>query len=196
MLDRLPVIGEALRMEDIRDGMPLFRVHEPLKPISAKQLEVKKCNVHRACELNMLWHSRFPRIDWSNVVRNTHYICFVAEYDDVAYASAIWSSPIAQNRLTGGKEMLELRRMAISEDAPFNTATRMISQMVKQIKKDIHGIKKLISYQDTEVHHGTIYKASNWIAVAENKGADWSTSKRKRNKVQSIASKVRWEYEL
>jgi hypothetical protein len=196
MLDRLPVIGEPFCMENIRDGMPLFRVKDPLKPNSAKELEIYKCNVHRACELNMLWHSRFPKIDWSNVVRNKHYICFVAEFDSIAYASAIWSSPIAANRLLGGNEMLELRRMAISDDAPFNTATRMISQMVKNIKKEFKGIKKLISYQDTDVHHGTIYKASNWIAVAENKGTDWSTSKRKRNQVQSMSAKVRWEYEL
>ena len=181
-------------MENIRDGMPLFRLVDPIKPKSAKDLNIQKCNVHRACELNMLWHSRFPKIDWSNVVRNTHYICFVAEFDSIAYASAIWSSPIAQNRLTGGKEMLELRRMAISEDSPCNTASRMISQMVKHIKKEFTSINKLISYQDTQVHLGTIYKASNWIAVAENKGTDWSTSKRKRNQVQSLAPKIRWEY--
>ena len=49
---------------------------------------------------------------------------------------------------------------AIASDAPKYTATRMLSIMVKRIKKEFPDIVRLISYQDTEVHKGTIYKAA------------------------------------
>jgi hypothetical protein len=143
-----------------------------------------------------LWHSRFPKIDWSNVVRNKDYICFVAEYDDIAYATAIWSSPIAANRLSEGKTALELRRMAICDKAPTNTASRMIGIMRRIISKEMSHITLLISYQDTDVHAGTIYKASGWKAAAQNKGTSWTNKTRKRNQEQSLSDKIRWEYNI
>ena len=180
--------------DDVRDSMPLFRGGRGgATPTSALQLRVSKCNVHRACALNAIWHSRFPKIDWSNVVRNRDYVCHIAELDDIAYAVAIWSSPIAANRLTDGETCLELRRMAISDDAPKNTASRMLGIMRRMIAKEMPHITRLISYQDTDVHAGTIYKASGWTAVACNKGMSWTNESRERNKEQSMAAKVRWE---
>jgi hypothetical protein len=186
-----------LRADDVIDSMPLFRNGRGGEiPTSALQLKINKCNVHRACELNQLWHSRFPKIHWSNVVRNKDYVCYIAEYDDIAYAVAIWSSPIAANRLSEGNTALELRRMAISDDAPINTASRMIGIMRKIISKQMPHITILVSYQDTDVHSGTIYKASGWNAVSQNKGISWTNKNRNRNKEQSLAAKVRWEYRL
>jgi hypothetical protein len=146
--------------------------------------------------LNSQWHSRFPYIHWSNVVRNKRSICYVASFDNQHWAVAIWSSPIAGNRLKDGWLLLELRRMAIKDGAPKNTASRMLSWMRKDIEKRFPEIIKLISYQDVDVHEGTIYKASGWIAHNPAKFTDWSTSTRKRSKAQSTAAKVRWEYEL
>lgn len=146
--------------------------------------------------LNELWHSRLPIIHWSNVVRNTHYVCYAIYYGDLICGVGIWSSPVAQNRFKNGKEMLELRRLAIANNAPKNTATQSISFMQKDIKKNMPDIKLLISYQDTDVHTGTIYKASNWTMGAETPFIDWSTSKRKRSTIQSNAPKIRWEYNL
>lgn len=183
--------------DDVRDSIPLFRSGcGGSIPTSAHQLIVSKCKVQRACELNEIWHSRFPKIHWSNVVRNRDYVCFVAEYDNIAYASAIWSSPVAANRLKEGKTALELRRMAIADDAPKNTASRMIGVMRKIIKKDFPHITLLLSYQDTDVHQGTIYKASGWYLASRNKGTSWTNNTRKRNKEQSLSDKIRWEFRL
>ena len=183
-----------LSVDDVRDSMPLFRSGRGgLTPTSTHQLIFLKCNVHRACELNEIWHSRFPKIDWSNVVRNKDYICFVAESDAIAYACAIWSSPIARN-IEGN--FLELRRMAIADDAPINTGSRMLGYMRRYIKKNLPHILKLISYQDSETHKGTIYKASGWSAVCKSTGHSWSCKSRKRNEEQSTADKIRWEIEL
>ena len=160
---------------------------------SPLQLEIEIIKAKLACEMNKEWHSRLPDIHWSNVVRNTHYVCFGAKFNGQWYAVGIWSSPVAQNRFKDGKQMLELRRLAICKDAPKNTATRMIGVMVKMIHKKFPEINRLISYQDTEVHTGTIYKASNWIIGGESEGISWTTKKRNRNKEQTMAKKIRWE---
>jgi hypothetical protein len=186
-----------LRADDVTDSIPLFRSGRGgAIPTSALQLQIRRCKVVRACELNALWHSRFPKIDWSNVVRNQDYVCYLAEHDGIAYAVAIWSSPIAANRLAEGKTALELRRLAISDYSPKNSASRMIGIMRRIIAKEMPHITILISYQDTEVHSGTIYRASGWIAAAQNKGASWTNETRQRSKEQSLADKVRWEYRI
>lgn len=180
--------------DDITLVSPLFTT-ETVYPTSARELICDRCDVHLACRLNSLWHSRFPKIDWSNVVRNRHYCCFAAHYGGRFYAVAIWSSPIAANRLADGDKLLELRRMAIAKEAPRFTATRMLSIMRKQIRCGFPDVIRLISYQDTEVHSGTIYKAAGWTAAATNTGESWSVSRR-RSPDQSLAPKVRWELQL
>lgn len=165
----------------------------PTSPLEFKFNEIK---AQTACVLNARWHSRFPVIDWSNVVRNRHYVCYGAFFDSNCFAVAIWSSPIAANRLKDGQHLLELRRMAISDEAPKNTASRMLSWMRKDIEQKFPDVLRLISYQDTEAHHGTIYKASNWYLASEPTSIDWNTSTRKRSAAQSSAPKVRWEYDL
>lgn len=165
-------------------------------PSSPKGFEFVVVRAQTACDLNAKWHSRLPVIDWSNVVRNTHYVCYGAKYNGEFYAAAIWSSPVAQNRFKHGKQILELRRMAISAECPRNTATRMLAFMRKDIAKRFPDIALLVSYQDTEVHQGTIYKADNWARVHESPGLAWTTKDRQRNQEQSLAVKVRWEFKL
>jgi hypothetical protein len=164
--------------------------------INVNDIEIQECRAQVACMLNELWHSRLPLIHWSNVVRNTHYVCFVFKYKEAIIGVGIWSSPVAQNRMKDGKRILELRRLALSNVCPKNTASKVISVMIDKIKEKFPEIIKLVSYQDTEVHLGTIYKASNWVKGGEVDFIDWSSEKRKRNKIQSDASKIRWEYHL
>jgi hypothetical protein len=96
-----------------------------------------------------------------------------------------------------GDKLLELRRMAIAPDAPKNTASRMLGVMRRKIQAKFPEVIRLVSYQDTEVHKGTIYKASGWeVANTQEKVADWTNTTRKRSKPQSTAPKVRWEYDL
>ena len=185
----------SFRADDVTDSMPLFRSGGGgAIPTSALQLEIAKCNVHRAIELNGIWHSRLPKMDWSNVVRASPSICFVAELDAIAYGAAIWSAPCA--RLLNGRNWLELRRLAIAANAPKNTATRMLRVMRLMIVKELPQIVNLISYQDTEVHTGTIYKAAGWKETVRNESGDWQRPNRQRNAAQSLSPKVRWEYPL
>ena len=162
-------------------------------PQTPKAMTLHKLNPQFASELNREWHSRLPVIHWSNIVRNRNYICYGACYDWQYFGVGIWSSPVNQN--FDFDTVLELRRLAIAPNAPKFTATWMIGKMVKAIREDVPGITRLISYQDTEVHRGTIYKAANWFPATQTKFQPWDKS-RSRNGSQSTANKIRWEYFL
>lgn len=176
---------------------PLFQEEgDGLIPISPLQLRFAVCSVNTAIRLNERWHSVFPIIDKSNVIRGGRVVCFAAEFANVFYACAIWTRPIAANRMRDGDRLIELRRMAIAPNAPKNTATRFLSFMTRHIRKTQPDVIRLVSYQDTEHHTGTIYKASNWTAATTSKISDWTTNKRQRSPAQSSAQKVRWEYDM
>jgi hypothetical protein len=187
--------GQAAGMNDTKQlngvEMGLFRVG--LFPKSPRQMEVAKITPQLASGLNGLWHSRLPEIHWSNVTRNRHYICYGAMFDWRYFGVGIWSSPVNQN--FDMDTVLELRRLAISPEAPKFTATWMLGKMIKRLRSDLPTIARLISYQDTEVHKGTIYKAGNWKSVSMTKFQPWNKS-RARSGSQSTADKIRWEYFL
>ena len=114
--------------------------------------------------------------------------------DQAVVGIGIWSSPVA--RMLSNKILLELRRLALSKHCPKNTATSVMARMTKKIKEKFPEIEKLISYQDTEVHLGTIYKAANWTPANTSEGGEWSRKSRGRAKAQTAVPKVRWEYSL
>lgn len=172
----------------------LFPV-ERIAPKSPKELRVLPIGVDFAMKYNEQWHSRLPQTQKGNLTRNRHFFFYGAEYKDNCFAVAIWTTPVANNRLAKDEVWLELRRLAISDDAPKFTATWMLSKMIKKIKKDYPEITKLISYQDTSVHSGTIYAAANWELDGKTKGVDWNKT-RDRKPSQSISDKLRWVYRL
>ena len=166
-------------------------------PQSCRKMECRECDVHTAMHYNQLWHSRLPKTNMGNLLRNRHAVFFAAVYELNIYAVAMWTTPVSANRMTNGFDMLELRRLAIAPDAPRYTATWMLGKMIKSIKKSMPDIIKLISHQDTEVHTGTIYAAANWRLEVTTKYRPWNTGTRVRTSiVQSKADKNRWAYEL
>ena len=182
-------------IEIIRLVSTLFQTDKQGRPPdSPKQFEIHLMNKKKARDLNEYWHSVLPKIDnWQNCE------CYGAFFENYYFAVAMWSIPSA--RALNGRGWFELRRMAIAPDAPRNTATRMLRLMRDDIKNRKPNINKLISYQDTDAHHGTIYKASNWKIgnigerINENsKYNNWKTRPGKRN--QSLAPKIRWELDI
>jgi hypothetical protein len=185
----------VLSGDSIRVVHPLFPTEgDGSTPISPLQLEVAEIDMRLAQSLNELWHSRLPVTHLGNLVGNHANVAYGAMYENRFYATAIWTEPVA--RMLNGKGLLELRRMAIADDAPKNTASRMLSIMRRMIHKKFPHLTRLISYQDTEVHHGTIYKSAGWVATNRStvNGKGWNT--RKRAAMQTTADKIRWEINL
>ena len=180
--------------DSVRVAQPLFPVEgQGSIPMSPLQFEIEIIDQKKAMLLNKMWHSRMPRADFYNICNP----CFGAIYKNIYYASAMWSLPMAANRLKNGSFCLELRRLAINDDAPKNTASRIICIMSKWIKVNMPHIYKLISYQDTGVHSGTIYKASGWQIASKCKFVSWSVHSKRPGKIQqSMAPKIRWEKQI
>ena len=185
--------------DSVRVAHPLFHTDRGgSTPTSALDLFVYKIDKKNGYKLNKLWHSRLPSM-------NNYQMCdwFAAEYKDIIYGVAAWGHPLA--RKLNGRHCWELRRMALSPDRPRNTASRFLSVMTRIIKKEKPTIVKLISYQDTIVHAGTIYKACGWKPVkCYISGDNWNNEKRFKNCIKSngplglktAPPKIRWELDL
>ena len=177
-------------LQSIRIAQPLFPVEgQGSIPMSPLQFDFKICQIGIAKQLNKLWHSKLPIFRQSMAK-----ICYTAEYKNIFYATAIWSNP---SSAMINQSWVELKRFAISEDAPKNTASKMIGWMVKDIKKRYPDVYNLISYQDPTVHLGTIYKACGWVCTGlRNSGGFSNTKVRFRPKDQSPGPKIRWEKQI
>lgn len=174
--------------DDVEVAFPLFQAEwGGSTPTSALQLKIHPLDSTIGMKLNQKWHSRLPEIG-----NGMQCFWFGAEFGNIWYAVAAWSNPVA--RMFNGRNLLELRRMAISDSAPQNTGSRMISVMVSMIKKTRPEIRGVISYQDTEVHSGTIYKASGWTKVETKGQTKWNMPNRSRKENPSSGvRKIRWE---
>jgi hypothetical protein len=175
--------------------LPLIDNHE-LPPPKASMLTVRKCHIETARHFNSLWHSRLPYTQ-----RGPWKVAFSASYRNNVFAVALWHNSSARNL---PKEWLELRRLAVAPNAPHCTASYMLAKMTRWIRVNMPDIEKLISYQDKDVHKGTIYKAAGWIPAWETIARVRDRSKFRRGTGRYYRSnsngaepnssgKIRWE---
>ncbi len=167
---------------------------------SAGELIFAECPKPVAVDLCRKWHSRLP-----NTQAGPWQFAFsAARPDGSIVAVALWNNPSART-LPG--HWLELRRMACSPEAPRNTASRFLAWMARYFAQGHRHREKLISYQDTAVHSGTMYKAAGWEVdfISKARVRDRSknragTSRKYRadiNGVEAAASeKIRWAKRL
>lgn len=181
-----------------RSAHPLFQVGGGGSiPTSALSLFFYKTDRETFAHWNKAWHSRLPKIGASQ-----GRAFYAAEHDGRMYAVAMWSNPVA--RLLPQREWMELRRFAIADDAPKNTASRMLAWMVKDIRKRFPEVVRVISYQDVAVHQGTIYAAAGWKKaegyISRPRGwapqTGWASRHRQGRTDQAVSPRMRWELEI
>jgi len=117
--------------------------------------------------------------------------CFRASYAGRCFAVAAWSNPVA--RALPQRTWLELRRFAIADDAPANTGSKMLAWMSRELRRRSPDIERLISYQDCEVHSGTIYLAAGWSPVETVTPGKWVNRTAGNRTAGHIPKKIRWE---
>ena len=186
--------------DSIRVLYPLFQTEDGGSiPTSPLQFTIEIIPKQTAAMLNKLWHSRLPIFETGAAPR--FKVNYGAFYSGVCFAIAIWGMPISP--ALPHHSWLELKRMAIAPDAPKNTASRMLRVMVLLIKKKFPEVTTLIPYQDTDVHLGTIYKASGWHISAKHKGGLNVNYNMGRNVVMKdnlnktgMSPKIRWQKEI
>ena len=180
-----------------RYAFPLFDEAGPA-PTTARDLVVERCPVNHARELIALWHSRLPKTQPS-----PWQYAFAARFSGVTYGVALWHNPSARMLPS---HWLELRRLAIADDAPHCAASRMLGQMARYFRRHAPERERLISYQDAEVHQGTIYAAAGWTVahITPARARDRSSRRPNGRVYRSDANgsaahsseKVRWEIAL
>jgi len=167
--------------------------------VRARHLRIEPCGIPHAVDMVRAWHSRLPKVQdgpWQ--------FAFKAELDGVTYAAALWNNPSAR---TLPSEWLELRRMACAPYAPRFTASKMLGWMVRWFRKNEPQRGKCISYQDTSVHLGTIYRAAGWNPAFVSKarvrdrsknrvGTNRAYRSNKNGPLPDAAEKIRWEIDL
>ena len=164
------------------------------------QLTVSRCEPALAVSLNEAWHSRLPHAQ-----AGPWRAAYVAtDRDGNRAAAALWHNPSARGL---PQTWLELRRYAISPTAPRNTGSWMLARMAEIIRQEFPDVDQLISYQDTDAHTGTIYKAANWTPTAhtaprQRDRTPLRTGTRRRYRTDAngpepaSAGKIRWHYPI
>lgn len=100
----------------------------------------------------------------------------------------------------------ELRRMAVANGSPPNTASFMLAQMCRWLRKNTK-TEVVISYQDAAVHRGTIYKAAGWTPVAVSRprfrnrepnrvGTNRKYRSDSNGNTPAASAKIRWQLGL
>lgn len=187
------------RAGDAIGSMPLFQEgNGGSSPTSALQLVFQEISMRTAAELNRQWHSMLPRTDLGNLLCGNMSVAYGARHDDTWYAVAIYTQPIVASLCDGAT--IELRRLAICDDAPKYTASRMLSITRKLLRRKWKHMKRIISYQAVDVHKGTIYRASGWAPVGKIVDArpqrQPGSKQRATGPLQTISRKRRWEIGL
>ncbi len=178
---------------------PLFHQEVAQAPPLARLLDVEPCDPAIACEMVRAYHSRLP-----NVQQGPWKLAFAADYQWTVFGAALWHNPSAR---TLPQDWLELRRLVVLPDAPHCTASRMLGVMTRWIRKNMPDVPRLISYQDVDVHTGTIYRAAGWTPgyfskprVRDRSKPRVGTRRDYRSNLNGIApdgaGKMRWELEL
>ncbi len=190
--------GDGVSVDVQRSLNPLWQEVSDA-PNSVRELTLERCAVEVARSLNALWHSRLPRTQ-----TGPWQFAFAAHKGGIVYGVALWHNPSARGLPS---HWLELRRLAISGDAPHCTASWMLSRMRRWFRQHCPERERLISYQDCAVHTGTIYRAAGWTIgyVSKPRVRDRSKPRRGtrrdyRSNLNGLApdgaAKVRWEMEL
>lgn len=180
-------------------AFPLLAIDEQSAPSAARDLIFDICPKAHAVNLVREWHSRLP-----NCQHGPWMYAFHGYYDDTTYVVALWNNPSTRS-LPG--HWVELRRLAAAPDAPRNTCSRFMGWMVRWLKENHPEHERCISYQDTNVHLGTIYKAAGWTPAQTGNERERDRSGKRRNtnryyrwsingRDADKSAKVRWEKPL
>ena len=86
-------------------------------------------------------------------------VCFAMFIDDKLVGGSVLGKPRHQNKY---KNCIDIRRMACTDNAPKNSESWFLGQIIKWIKCNTN-YDNVLSYSDMTVNHfGTIYRASNF----------------------------------
>ena len=120
--------------------------------------------------------------DIKSFVENNHYsknvngvkisYCFKVTYNNKLIGAVIFGkmSTTAWKKFANNeKEVLELRRLVLLDEAERNSESRVIGYCLRWIKKNDKSVKIIVTYADPLYgHNGKIYQASNFQYIGKS----------------------------
>lgn len=95
---------------------------------------------------------------------------------------AVFGRPMSRHNDIEG--VLELRRFCLIDDTPKNTESYFIGLCIRWIRKNDKKVKSIISFSDpNKKHKGTIYKASNFKLLGQEKASNPRVIKHGRKQI-------------
>jgi hypothetical protein len=141
--------------------------------VDIEPLNKKHCKVYR-CEFS----------DIRDIFEEFHYkkshmgggisVCFAMFLNDKLVGGSVLGKPRHEKKY---KNCIDIRRMALIDEAPKNSESYFLGQIIKWISNETN-YNYVLSYSDTtQGHNGTIYKASNFKNIgmtSETKYVEWN----------------------
>lgn len=116
------------------------------------------------------------RLHYSGNVVNNSQLSFGAFFNGRIEGAMQFGPPLDKRKMLGlvrgteWSQMLELNRMAFSENLPRNSESRSLGYVFRIIKKNYPQIKWIVSFADaTQCGDGTIYRASGFLLTGIKK---------------------------
>lgn len=124
----------------------------------------KKQSYVKICDFKDIQHI-FKEFHYkSNAMGGGISICFAMFTNGRLVGGSVLGSPRHEKKY---KNCIDIRRMALTDDSPFNSESWFLSQIIKWVASNTNN-NFLLSYSDKTVgHNGVIYKASNFKCIGE-----------------------------
>ena len=137
------------------------------------RLDKTKCTI-KVCKFS----------DIREIFENFHYkkghmgggisVCFAMYIENKLVGGSVLGKPRHEKKY---KNCIDIRRMACLDEAPYNSESWFLGQIIQWVKKNTD-YEHVLSYSDMTVGHvGTIYKAANFKEIGETtptKYVEWN----------------------
>lgn len=152
----IKICGGSLAVE-----RSLFQVEDGgSTPTSPLQLELREISRQLACECYRKWHylgdtGFISTFDIGIIFQGKLYGCISFGSPNAKVMNGLYTPKTQEG-------WYEIKRLALSDDLPKNSESRVIAIGIKLLRK-ARNVKGIITYADSGVGHaGTIYKASGF----------------------------------
>jgi len=120
-------------------------------------------------------------------------VCFAMFIDGLLVGGSVMGKPRHEKKY---KNCIDIRRMACLDDAPCNSESWFLSQIIKWCASNTD-YNYVLSYSDKTVgHSGTIYKAANFKNIGETTPTKYVEWKGKTYHPRSLSIERPYSYEL
>lgn len=137
------------------------------------KLDKRNCEI-RICEFSDIRHI-FERFHYKKgAMGGGISVCFAMFINNELVGGSVLGKPRHEKKY---KKCIDIRRMALLDEAPFNSESWFLSQIIKWCASNTD-YNYVLSYSDKTVgHNGIIYKAANFRNIGETtptKYVEWN----------------------